>query len=166
MFAGNKEVALKELEELIYRAVKRALSTVFSWRLPSEQKLLEIIQQRSSLISNNLMADFIDLPINSWMYITQTGPFVLPCEKIVTEIVAEISLLWKYKTKYQVKKLKLIKHELLVEFLLLAQAWRQANYESICQEEVESLTVPTRRRRSKSSTTKLSANGDRKRKKD
>lgn len=129
MFAGNRVVALKELEEITLRCAMKAFAPDFKWQYASELKMLLALERTTSAVIYKATADFVDLPVSSWRYVTQKGDTRFPTEKFFEIALAEFSLLWESKLKHNTRKLKTLKLELFQSFQQLETAWRQPNYD-------------------------------------
>lgn len=129
MFAGSRTLASESLRRIVLESAKRALAPGFTWNYASELKMLAVLQEKTEVVVNNALVDFVELPTKGWRYITQKGDTKFPTEKMFDLTIAQFSLLWDSHHKHSQRKMKVLKAELLKEFNLIETSWRKRDYE-------------------------------------
>jgi len=141
MFCGNYQTAKDTLFNTIHMAIQTGWSpehhrVCWTWTSASELVLLGKIKEKVIIVVEQVLSDFVELPVSycGWVASKLTDRF--PCEKIMTLILAELESFWSTtaKTKHQERRIKSIKTELIKELQILDFTWRYNDEEKSTKE--------------------------------
>lgn len=128
MFAGDFNKTKNTLFDVLLKSILKGWAgehkACWTWLSASEVVVLDQIKAKALKVTEQILQDFIEIPVDYCGWVSVNKRDFFPCKKIIGLMLAELETFWSTaRNRHQERRFKSIKTELTKDLLLLEQTW-------------------------------------------